>query len=301
MFPHPILIISITNYFFSPFSILFSDTLLDHLNGKIFYGIKTGLNEAFVIDEIVKDQILHDEPQSIEFIKPYLAGRDIKRYEKPIPDKYLILIPKGWTNNNSYVRDKWKWFKEKYPILSESIKKHELKAKERTDQGDYWWELRSCDYYKEFEKPKFMLPDISLKGNFIFDEENKYCLNTCYILSSNDKYLLGLLNSTLISYFYGMISSTYRGGYLRFIYQYLAQIPIKEINFADLHEKKTCENVIMLVDQMLESKKQLATAKTDSEKEYLEKKCKGLDRQIDALVYQLYGLTEEEIKIVEGL
>jgi len=82
---------------------------------------------------------------------------------------------------------------------------------------------------------------------------------------------------------------------------YLLDIPIKTIDFKNFKDKLKHDNIVSLVEQILSSKKQLATAKTDNEKEYLEKKCKSLDRQIDALVYQLYGLTEEEIKIVEGL
>jgi len=82
---------------------------------------------------------------------------------------------------------------------------------------------------------------------------------------------------------------------------YLLDVPIRTIDFDNSEDKLKHDNIVALVEHILNSKKQLATAKTDSEKEYLEKKCKGLDRQIDALVYQLYGLTEEEIKIVEGL
>lgn len=270
------------------------------LNGKIYYGIKTGLNEAFVITEEQKDYIIINEPMSLRFIKPYLAGRDIKRYETPKPDKFMILIPKGWTNNNTQVRDKWKWLKEQHPVLTDILSKHEIKAKARTDMGDYWWELRACDYYEEFEKPKFMLPDISLRGNFILDTENKYCINTCYIIPSDDKYLLGILNSSLITYYYGMIASSYRGGYLRFIYQYLAQIPIKIIDQNNIKEASSKERMINLVDEMMLVKKHLSNSNTDSEKEYYVKKCANLDSKIDQLVYELYGLTEEEIAIVEG-
>lgn len=274
--------------------------LAKYVNEKIYYGIKTGLNDAFVIDEDVKNELIRVEPNCKQFIKSFLGGRDIKRYESPNANRFFIVIPKGWTNSNVLERDKQKWFQNNFPNLFNHLKAFETAAKKRTDQGDYWWELRACDYYEEFSKTKIMLPDISLRGNFIIDEKENYCVNTSYIIGSDDKYLLGILNSVLITFFYSKLSSTYRGGYLRFIYQYVEQIPIKTIDSNNKAEVQIKEQITLLVTQMLEAKKQLAKAKTEADKEYLEKKCSTIDRQIDQLVYELYGLTEEEIKIVEG-
>ncbi len=275
--------------------------LHNYVNDKIFYGIKTGLNEAFIIDQEKRNYIINNNAQSKILIKPFLAGRDIKRYESPLVNKYLILIPKGWTNKNSNQKDKWKWFEQNHPQIANHLIQFGTKAKERYDQGDFWWEMRACDYYDEFEKPKLMLPDISIRGNFIYDEENKFCINTCYIIPSNDKYLLGILNSSLTTYYYSKISASYRGGYLRFIYQYIAEIPIRVINLENEAEKKIHEQMIKFVDEIMLSKKMMYDSKTESEKEYLEKKCSALDRQIDSLVYELYGLTDEEIKIIESI
>src|SRR3972149_11321730 len=98
-----------------------------------------------------------------------------------------------------------------------------------------------------------------------------------------------------MNYYYRSISSTYRGGYLRYIYQYLAQLPIIKSEDANTYNK-----LETLADQILTAKKQLQQAKTESDKDYLQRKCESIDKQIDQLVYQLYGLTEEEIMIVEG-
>ena len=170
----------------------------------------------------------------------------------------------------------------------------------RSDQGEYWWELRSCAYYDEFEKPKMMLPDISLHGNVILDNERNYCVNTCYLIGSSEKYLLGILNSKLMTFFYSRLSSTYRGGYLRFIYQYLEQLPIRTLDLANGGEKERHDHIVRLVEQMLQAKERLANAKTEAETNRLEMQCQSSDRQIDRAVYELYGLTEEEIKIVKG-
>jgi hypothetical protein len=82
--------------------------LNEYVGRKIHYGIKTGLNEAFVIDSGTRERLITEDGKSAELIKPFLAGRDIKRYEQPKSDKYLILIPKGWTRERSNgAKDSW--------------------------------------------------------------------------------------------------------------------------------------------------------------------------------------------------
>jgi len=145
-----------------------------------------------------------------------------------------------------------------------------------------------------------MLPDISIRGNFTLDDKGEfYCVNTAYIISSSDIYLLGILNSSLITFIYKNISSSYRGGYLRFIYQYLVELPIRIINFSDASDKAHHDRMVELVERMLLLHKQLVTAKTSHDKTAIQRQIDATDQEIDRLVYELYGLTEEEIRIVE--
>ncbi|MCH6198399.1 DUF559 domain-containing protein [Aquiflexum sp. LQ15W] len=272
--------------------------LSQYVNGKIFYGIKTGYNEAFVIDKETKERLIADHSKSAEVIKPFLAGRDIKRYQTPEADKFLILFPKGFTIKRNlppsspfYVSepparygdmpfdDAWEWIKKTYPAIARHLYPFKANAEKRTDKGDFWWELRACDYYNEFEKPKVMLPDISLKCEALMDEtEGYYSVNTAYIIPGLSKSDLGILNSRLTLFFYSNLTQTIRGGYLRFIRQYLAQIPIIKT-----------DSLESLVTEIIELKKQNPNADTTD-----------FENQIDQLVYQLYDLTEEEIRIVEG-
>ena len=197
----------------------------EYVNGKIYRGVLTGLNEAFVINEETKDRLIKEDVSSAEVIKPFLAGRDIKKYQTPFSDKYLIFIPKGYTNSNGKnPKSGWRWLQEKYPAIAKHLEPFEAKAKKRFDKGEYWWELRACEYYDEFEKPKIMLPDIALKMQAQFDTKATYCVNTAYIIPVNDKYLLGLINSKITSYYYSKISTSIRGGYFRFIRQYLEPV-----------------------------------------------------------------------------
>jgi len=167
-----------------------------------------------------------------------------------------------------------------------------------------WYEIQdTIDYYTEFEKPKIVFPDISLQGNFAFDAEGRlYATNTTYIIPVDDKYLLGLLNSRLMTFFYENLSSRYRGGYLRFIYQYIVQLPIRTIDAASPADAARHDRMASLVAQMLDLKRQHAGAETafDDRRHDLARRIEQLDREIDQLVYELYGLTGDEIAIVEG-
>ena len=274
--------------------------LAEYVNKKIYRGILTGLNEAFVINEETKDRLIEEHPSSAKVIKPFLAGRDIKRYAEPVVERYVILIPNGWTEDNMGMSSEpWAFIQETYPAIANHLALFRDKAEKRWDKGDYWWELRPCAYYDEFEKPKIILPDISLRGNFTYDEKNAFVANTGYIIPVDDKYLLGILDSQLTTFIYGSIASTYRGGYLRFIYQYLAQLPIRTIDFDNPADVALHDKMVALVDTMLSLHKQLPEL-AGIKREVIEAQIESTDRAIDALVYWLYGLTDDEIKILEG-
>ena len=133
------------------------------------------------------------------------------------------------------------------------------------------------------KKPKLTLPDIAVKNQVTLDLIGSYCVNTAYIIVSEKKGLLAILNSTLVLYFYGNITSSIRGGYLRFIRQYLEQIPIATLTLEQNSQLET------LTNQILTAKATDPTADTAA-----------AEAEIDRLVYALYGLTPEEIAIVEG-
>jgi hypothetical protein len=279
--------------------LLRDSTSLEHyINGRLYRGILTGLNKAFIIDEKTKNRLINEDIKSKDLIKPFAIGRDIKRYQPKQIEQYLIFIPKGWTNSKTS-KNAWDWFVTEYPALANYLLPYEKQARKRWDQGDYWWELRACEYYEEFEKPKLVFPDISLRGNFTIDEQGGlYTVNTSYIIPVDDKYLLGLLNSRLFDFIYRNMSPSYRGGYLRYIYQYVAKLPIKNItpDSSNYLDKKNA--LVNLVQSILSLYKQ--NPQTPFEQEQLEREIAATDAQIDRLVYDLYGLTEEEIKIVEG-
>jgi len=163
-----------------------------------------------------------------------------------------------------------------------------------------------------FESPKIMIADISYHPKAYYDSEGLYCLKTIYlILKDKDKkgrydlsYITGILNSKLIDFFFRSRFSAMhmRGGYLRFRKQFIEQLPIRRIDFDNLSEKKMRDDLVVLVDKMLELNKRLAPIRNTycNERDELLREIERTDREIDNLVYDLYGLTEEERRIVEG-
>jgi len=274
-------------------------SLREYIKGNVYRGILSGLGEAFIIDENKKNDMIKEDKKSIELIKPFLLGKDVKRYFISDKKRYIILIPSGWTKKNVPDKnDPWIWFESNYPAIAKHLKQFEDKAKARWDKGEYWWELRSCDYYGEFEKPKIMYLVFQVKPAFILDSTGIYGNNAIWIIPSDDKYLLGLLNSKcgwfLISKFCTQIQSGYQ-----LIFDYFGKIPIRKIDLTNTNDKTYHDRMVGLVTQILDLYKQLVSAKADHEKNIFQRQIDAIDKQIDSLVYELYGLTTEEIKIVE--
>nr|MBC8492459.1 Eco57I restriction-modification methylase domain-containing protein [Chloroflexota bacterium] len=279
----------------------------------IYSGIKTGLNIAFLIDHDTKDALISKSPNSIELIHPFYGGMDIRRYFVR-SERYLIAIPNGWTRDRIVESSgrsariseagAWRWLSTNYRAVSEHLEPFAEKAQQRQDQGEFWWELRPCAYYHILSGRKIIYPDITKWPRFYLDENGAYISNTAYCLGTDDLYLLGILNSRLFWFAIGNISipfGTRAGKYrYRLIYQYMEQVPIRAINFDDPADIAQHDNMVALVERMLDVHKKLAAATIPADKTLYQRQIEATDRQIEALVYELYGLTEEEIAVVEG-
>jgi len=274
----------------------------EYVGGNIYRGVLTGLNEAFVIDAQTRENLIADDQKSVELIKPFLVGRDIRRYGPNVSDKYLILIPRGWTKERSNnACEALNWFKNSYQAIANHLLPFAESAEKRWDKGEYWWELRACDYYDEFEKTKILWPGISAQvAAFAFDDKGYYGNDNNHLIISDDKYLLGIINSSLIRKVLTGICDKVQGGFYRIKIVYVKQLPIRTIDFSDPADVARHDRMVSLVEQMLALHKQLPEVGTPHEKTALERQIEATDGQIDALVYELYGLTEEEIRIVEG-
>ncbi len=267
----------------------------EYVKGKIYRGVLTGLNEAFVIDEVTKDALIKKDERSAEIIKPFLAGRDIKRYQSQVKGSFLILFPKGFTNNKgNRPKNAWKWLSENYNAIAKHLEPYKEAAEKRYDKGEYWWELRTCDYYNEFEKPKIIIPAIVQKASYAYDVNKFYSNDKTSIIPTDDLFLLGIMNSKACDHYIKSIASTKQGGYFEYKPMYVSKLPIAKAN------KKQKEEVIKYVDIILQLNQQLQQTTLPQQQEQLKQRIAFTDKKIDALVYELYGLSEQEVGIVEG-
>jgi type I restriction-modification system DNA methylase subunit len=271
----------------------------EYVSGKIYRGVLTGLNEAFVIDAQTRERLIAEDPKSLELIKPFLAGRDIKRYEPPVSDKYLIFSRHG-VNIDDYpaIKEYLNQFKEMLMPKPKDWKGTEWRGRK---PGAYqWYEVQdTINYYEEFEKPKIIVPAIVRSASYAYDRSGIYSNDKTSIIPTDDLYLLGVLSSKVADVVIHSISSTKQGGYFEYKPMYVSQIPIRTIDFSNSDDVARHDHMVSLVDQMISLHKRLHEARTPHEQTVLQRQIEATDGQIDALVYELYGLTEEEIRIVE--
>ncbi len=283
-----------------------------YVGGKIYRGILTGLNEAFVIDEATRERLIAEDPRSAEVIKPFLAGREIKRYQPVAASNYLLFIPWHFplhedpSIEGASIEAEMK-FKEMYPSIFNYLSqfKDKLSKRNQAETGIRyeWYALQRYGslYYQEFERPKIIYAEIATRGQFTIDSDSHYPDTTSYILGNSSPYLVGILNSTLWTFLFSNISSEIRGGFFRWKRQYMENLPIRPIDPADPSDVARHDRMVALVEKMLDLNTRLAAAQAPHEREVLAGMIDATDREIDRLVYELYGLTEEEIAVVEGV
>ncbi|MDX1905370.1 MAG: Eco57I restriction-modification methylase domain-containing protein, partial [Thermonemataceae bacterium] len=237
------------------------------------YGIKTGLTEAFVIEKEKAEELIKINSKYSKHLRPFLLGREVKPYLAGKPSNYLIKFEKGFTKKLGGNNPE-EWFASEFPELANRLKQYETKAKKRTDKGDYYWELRACDYYDKFEQPKIMYQKFQVKPCFIYDETGVFCNDSMWIIPSDDKVLLGILNSKMGWWLISKYCTAIQNGY-QLIWKYFSQIPIATGN--DIVRN----NISALVNEIITTKKENPSSDITI-----------LETQIDQLVYELYGLSE---------
>ena len=162
--------------------------------------------------------------------------------------------------------------------------------------------MRACDYYTVLDGPKIVYPDITKGPRFFLDTAGTYIANTAYCLGSDDPYLLGILNSKLFWFVISKLSIPFgtRAGEFRYrlIYQYMANVPIRSIDPEDPDDRRLRHRLETLVQRMLVLNRQLSETKSSPAKSPIERQIRAADSEIDLLVFELYGLTEAESRIV---
>ncbi|WQX96863.1 class I SAM-dependent DNA methyltransferase [Helicobacter pylori] len=265
---------------------------------QINYGIKTGANEAFIIPTEKRDEILNacktqeERKRTERLIKPILRGKDIKRYSYEWAHLWVINTHNGYT---SALKSKIPPIDiEKYPATKAHLDSHYDAIVTRCDQGDTPYHLRNCAYLEDFEKEKIVYGEIVQEPRFYLDNGECelgffYAEATSFILTGEHlRYLLGMLHSKLITFAF---KTFYAGGGLgksgyRYKKAFIERLPIPKIT----HKNQE------LARKITDCAKQILALKAKDPKANTQ----GLEKEIDALVYQLYHLTDEEIKTIEN-
>jgi hypothetical protein len=271
-------------------------TLGDFVAGNFYRGITTGLNDAFVIDDKTRDALICEDEGCAAVIKPFLRGEDVRRYFLENTRLWIIFARRGINI-------------EEYPGVRRHLSKWKQELTPKTTSagtgrkpGRYkWFEIQDdTAYFEFFDRAKIVYPDITKEPRFFLDTEKHYPANTVYCIGSADLRLLGFLNSRLFWFCISHISIPFgtRGGKYRYrlISQYMERIPVSNNLFARV---PASAQLATRVETGVELRKRLLAQPVPQRREQIQREIDATDRQIDQFVYELYGLTDDEIRIVE--
>lgn len=251
-------------------------TPLKEWDVSINYGIKTGDNDAFIIDNGTKEALIATDPKSAEILKPVLRGRDIQRYRAKWAGLWLLDTHNGYDDIPTInIND--------YPAIKIHLDRFYPQLKKRQDKGRTPYNLRNCAYHEEFTKEKLFWMDMSNRGKFAYSETEIYSNNKGFMMTGKSlKYLCAVLNSALITWLMKNTARTTGMGLMQWEKFAVERLPIPKISSTEQRP------FIRLVDRILKAK--ATDPKADTTKQ---------EAEIDRLVYKLYGLTDEEIATVE--
>jgi adenine-specific DNA-methyltransferase len=252
---------------------------------SINYGIKTGFNEAFIIDGKKKDELIQADPKNAEIIKPILRGRDIKKYKAEFADLWIIFIPWHFPlHNDSSIQGNSLKAEEEFKIQYPSLYKHfesykiELSSRNKTETGIRyeWYVLQrfAPTYYKDFDKEKIVYPNMTKYRPFVLDKNKFYTNQKCFIITSEKesvRYLISILNSWVFDFAFKDYFPELLGGTRELSKVFFVNLPIPKISEEDM---KPFE---ILVDFIIYAKENGFDSESNT-----------FESVIDGLVYDLY-------------
>ena len=264
----------------------------DYVKGRFYRGIVTGLNEAFVIDRETRDGLVAEDPKSEELLKPFLRGKDVKRWRVDDNDIWLIYVPWHFPLHldktvKGISTEVEKLFKHKYPAIYKYLFrfKKQLKARNKAETGIRyeWYALQrwGAEYWQEYNNAKIVWGNLSKEPKFSFAKENVFINAPACMIISSCSFLLAILNSKISQYMVSQSAASRQGGFLEYKPMYVANIPIP-INPQD-----------GIIESFVEKMNIFLVKNEFKNVEIVEKK-------INQYVYNLFDLNEKEIEIIES-
>jgi len=290
----------------------------EDITEKIFKGSSTGDDKIFLLDVIKEDKetttvFSKKLNQNIELenslLQPFLYGEDVRRYN-PLKSRKLLLFPYT-LKDDEIVLITLDVMKKEYPKTFEylnKLKKELMKRKVKLSNEDFYKYSAARSLY-DYKQQKIMIPDMLVSNRISYDEEGKFYHGPAIhsvvfnekIKEQNKYFYLGILNSKIFWFFITNTSTALRGDTYRLTPEFLSSFCFPEINLKDNESKNHYNNIIQLVSKMISINKRLNEIgnKKTVEREKIEEEIKKTDKEIDEIVYKLYGITEEEKKIIE--
>ena len=264
---------------------------------SINYGLKTGYNKAFIIDNATRDALIASDPKSSEIIKPVLSGRDIQRYASYWKGSWLIYLPWHFPlHMDASIKgssdDAERAFQEQYPAIYNHLLTHKarLSARNKTETGIRyeWYALQrwGANYHQEFAKDKIVWGNLANRPKFAYAEGGTFINAPSTMLTPYDPYLLAVLNSSLADWYFKLIGVERDGGYYEYKPMFIERIPVPR---ASASERSA---LVSLVDAVISAKASRAGAAPSAATQ-------ALEAQVDELVYGLYGLSAGEGEAIE--
>jgi len=294
---------------------------LEELSERIFVGLQTSADKIYILEKrgepsegrikVYSHSLEQEFKLESALLKPLLSGKDIEQYSSPIPNRLLLFPYKVMEGKAELILPQE--FASAYPKCWEYLLQNR-ETLENREQGKMRHEMWYAYVYPKnlalHNRRKMAIPRLVSRLAAICDSEGHFYLDNVdvggLILKEKDDaqwlYILGLLNSKLLDFYLHRISVPFRGGFYSANRQFLEPLPIHHINFDNTAEKKMHDDLVALVNKMLELNKRLAPIRNTpcNERDELLREINHTDNEIDNLVYDLYGLTEEERKIIEG-
>ncbi len=247
--------------------------LSQYVQARPTFGIKTGRSGAFVVDSATRDLLIAEHPASAEILKPFLHGRNIRRWQVVKPDSWLIFTYRRIEINH-------------YPAIRKHLEKYRSSLSKRAGKQK-WYELPASKSDAEFfTQTKLICPNLYDHQTFAVDTDGFYCGNTGYLIPTEETWLCGLLNSRIVEWFYWQVSNQSTGDYLRARSRYIQETPVPDLTSTQKAViDKIVDYLIFLQGQPTTNSEDLAHARDFIMLKYFE-------RIIDGLVYESY-LREE--------
>ncbi|MGL4401546.1 MAG: Eco57I restriction-modification methylase domain-containing protein [Luteolibacter sp.] len=285
----------------------------------IFVGVQTSADQVYVMDKVADKGVsiltrsaILEKNVTLEsaLLHPILSGTDVSAYN-PLVDRQYVIFPYSVADGSANLL-KVSEFKKSFPLTWDYLieNKKFLSGRERGKFADTaWYRFGRSQNLAIQNRPKVCVPrlvdrlccTLDLDGAFFLDNVDVGGVSYKGAYSNMRlEYMAAILNSKLMGWFFPFVSAPFRGGWMSANKQFLSQIPFKLIDKTSPREIQIADKLVTLVDDMVEAKKQDSIAINDVKRDFWTRKAQGLDRQIDTLVYELYGLTPEEIDLVEG-